>query len=110
MTVFNAFFKVAKKYIGNFIMYTCIFLGVTYAMTNMQEKNPIESYSATECKVAIFNHSDDALAGYLVDYVDEHHDIVDIDEDNLVIVIAEEGVGIITIDKVERLTIVDNIL
>lgn len=81
MTVFNAFFKVAKKYIGNFIMYTCIFLGVTYVMTNMQEKNPIESYSATECKVAIFNHSDDALAGYLVDYVDEHHDIVDIDED-----------------------------
>ena len=45
MTVFNAFFKVAKKYLGNFIMYTCIFLGVTYAMTNMQEKNPIESFN-----------------------------------------------------------------
>ena len=58
MTVFSNFFKIAKKYLGNFIMYTCIFLGITITMTKTQQKDPVESFSETECKVAIFNHSD----------------------------------------------------
>lgn len=35
MTVFNAFMKVIKKYIGSIIMYTCIFLSIAISISKI---------------------------------------------------------------------------
>ncbi len=81
MTMFSTFFKVFRKYAGSFVLYTCIFLSFVIIMVNVNKGNTIETYSASKCYIALFNHSDSNVANALYDFLSEHHNIVETDED-----------------------------
>lgn len=80
MTIFSTFFKVFRKYAGSFVLYTCIFLLFVIIMVNVNKGNTIETYSASKCYIALFNHNDSSVAKALSDYLSERHIIVETDE------------------------------
>ena len=79
MTVFKTYFKIAKKHMGNFIMYTAIFLSITMfiAQNNM---NSVESFAGTTVRVAIFDEDQSDLSKGLTTYLDMQHELVTIDK------------------------------
>ena len=80
MTVFKTFFKMAKKYIGNLIMYTAIFLSITLFIANNNEAT-IENYTGSAVRVAVFDEDNSDLSKGLTAYLDIQHDLVSIEND-----------------------------
>ena len=80
MTVFKTYFKIAKKYIGNLIMYTAIFLSITLFIANNNEAT-VESFTNSSVRVTIFDEDNSALSKGLTTYLDIQHELVDIDND-----------------------------
>ncbi len=80
MTVFKTFFKMAKKYMGNLIMYTAIFLSITLFIANNNEAT-LENYTGSAVRVAIFDVDNSDLSQGLTTYLDIQHDLVTIDND-----------------------------
>lgn len=75
MTVFNAFMKVIKKYIGSIIMYTCIFLSIAISSSKNNTNNTIENFKSTRLDIVCFNHSNSMLADNLIQYLSDNHNI-----------------------------------
>ena len=80
MTVFKTFFKMAKKHIGNLIMYTAIFLSITLFIANNNEAT-VENYTGSAVRVAIFDEDNSDLSKALADYLDIQHDLVSLEND-----------------------------
>lgn len=80
MTVFKTYFKIAKKHMGNFIMYTAIFLSITMFIAQNNINN-VESYAGSTVRVAIFDEDNSDLSKGLTTYLDMQHELVTIDKD-----------------------------
>lgn len=80
MTVFKTFFKMAKKHIGNLIMYTAIFLSITLFIANNNEAT-VENYTGSAVRVAVFDEDNSDLSKGLTAYLDIQHDLVTIEND-----------------------------
>ncbi len=80
MTVFKTFFKMAKKYIGNLIMYTAIFLSITLFIANNNEAT-VENYTGSAVRVAVFDEDNSDLSKGLTDYLNIQHELVTIEND-----------------------------
>ena len=80
MTVFKTFFKIAKKYTGNLIMYTAIFLSITLFIAQNNVNN-VESYTNATVRVSIFDEDHSELSKGLTSYLNMHHELITIDKD-----------------------------
>lgn len=80
MTVFKTFFKMAKKYIGNLIMYTAIILSITLFIANNNEAT-VENYTGSAVRVAVFDEDNSDLSKGLTDYLNIQHELVTIEND-----------------------------
>lgn len=70
----------AKKHIGNLIMYTAIFLSITLFIANNNEAT-VENYTGSAVRVAIFDEDNSDLSKALADYLDIQHDLVSLEND-----------------------------
>lgn len=80
MTVFKTFFKMGKKYIGNLIMYTAIFLSIALFIANNNEPT-LENYTGSAVRVAVFDEDNSDLSKALTAYLDIQHDLVSVEND-----------------------------
>ncbi len=80
MTVFKTYFKIAKKHIGNLIMYTAIFLSITMFIAQNNINN-VESYAGATVRVAIFDEDNSELSKGLTNYLDIQHELVSLEND-----------------------------
>lgn len=80
MTIFKTFFKVGRKYIGNIFMYTGIFLSIVLVIAKFNGNTAAEEFMASEVEVAVFNHDNSALSKGMVQYLEEHHKLLEIEE------------------------------
>lgn len=80
MTVFKTYFKIAKKHMGNLIMYTAIFLSITMfiAQNNMSS---VESYSGATVRIAIFDEDNSEVSKGLTTYLGIQHELVSLEKD-----------------------------
>lgn len=81
MTVFSTFFKIGKKYMGNLIMYTVIFLSIALIISNTDQYSSVESYSNSTVRVSVFDEDNSELSKGLISYLDMHHELVNIEND-----------------------------
>ena len=65
---------------GNFIMYTAIFLSITMFIAQNNINN-VESYAGSTVRVAIFDEDNSDLSKGLTTYLDMQHELVTIDKD-----------------------------
>ena len=80
MTVFKTYFKIAKKHMGNLIMYTAIFLTITMFIAQNNINN-VESFAGSTVRVAIYDEDHSDLSKGLTTYLDIQHELVNIDQD-----------------------------
>ncbi len=80
MTVFKTYFKIAKKHIGNLIMYTAIFLSITMFIAKNNINN-VENYTGATVRVTIFDEDNSDLSKGLTTYLDIQHELVNIGND-----------------------------
>lgn len=80
MTVFKTYFKIAKKHMGNLIMYTAIFLSITMfiAQNNMSS---VESYSGATVRIAIFDEDNSEVSKGLTTYLGIQHELISLEKD-----------------------------
>lgn len=83
MQVFNTFFKITKKQLPSFITYFVIFTVLLSIMSSIGTGN--NAYQESRMDVAIFNNDGSAKSEYLVKYLTEKHDIVEVENDDEVI-------------------------
>ncbi len=81
MQVFNTFFKVAKKYRGSTIMYIVIFLSIVLTMAANSNNSTVEQFKSATIKIAVFDHDHSTLSTGLTKYINEHQNVVEIQED-----------------------------
>ena len=81
MTIFKTFFKVARKYIGNIFMYTAIFLSIVLVIAKVNNNTTAEDFMASQVKVAVFDHDNSDLSKGMVQYLNEHHKMVKVEEE-----------------------------
>ncbi len=81
MTVFKYFFKMEKKYVSSFIMYTAIFLGIIILLSVNGKEQETTNFIASGVKIAVFDHDESILSDGLKDYLEENHKIIEINED-----------------------------
>ena len=81
MTIFKTFFKVARKYIGNIFMYTAIFLSIVLVIAKVNNNITAEDFMASQVKVAVFDHDNSDLSKGMVQYLNEHHKMVKVEEE-----------------------------
>lgn len=80
MTVFNTYFKVAKKHIKSLILYTIIFLGIILMLT-LNESKDVDTYQTQAIDVSVINYENTDLANGLYNYIDSIHNIIAIEDD-----------------------------
>lgn len=81
MTIFKTFFKVGRKYIGNIFMYSGIFLSIVLVIASVNGNTTTEEFMASEVKVAVFDHDNSDLSKGMVQYLEENHNLLEIEED-----------------------------
>ena len=82
MQVFKTYFKVSKKHLGAFFIYTTIFIVLlsVFVAQRKEESDPA-AFQSSKIKVSIFDHDQSDLSTSLVSFISENHNIVKIDED-----------------------------
>lgn len=80
MQVFKTYFKVAKKHLGAFFIYSFIFLVLLNLFVSQKTDNP-ENFKTSKIKVSVFDHDHSNLSSSLISFIDENHEIVKMDED-----------------------------
>lgn len=83
MKVFNLYFKVLRKYIGQIFMYVGIFAGVLVGVIIPQNVNNDEnSFVKSKNDFAVFDYDNSELSTALTDYLSEKHDLKVIKDDS----------------------------
>ncbi len=82
MTVFKTYFKISKKYIGNILMYTAIFLSIVLLISQNNTPTSPEDFSEEKINLSIFCNDQSALSKGLVNYLQENHNVIEL-ENNL---------------------------
>ena len=81
MTVFKYYFKIVKSFLPIIIMYTGICLGVSLIATSSSEETV--SFTASTPRIAIINRDTESdLVSGIEMYVDDHADIVSLDDND----------------------------
>lgn len=81
MHVFKTFFKISRKYLTSFFLYTGIFLAIALTMMAQNKETTVKEFKSTKLNIAVFDHDDTSLSQGLYKYLDEKHKITEIDED-----------------------------
>lgn len=79
MQVFRTFMTIAKKQLGSCMIYIGIFVGLMIAFANMGTKSGSE-YVNYKCNLAIFDQDCSEESKYLVEFLKEKNDIVEVEE------------------------------
>lgn len=84
MQVFKLYFKVLKRYLGQMIMYVCIFAGVLFGFIIPNNvKNSVEKYEDAKCKYAIFDYDNSEVSEALSAYLENAHKKAEIADDDI---------------------------
>lgn len=84
MQVFKLYFKVLKRYLGQMIMYVCIFVGVLFGFIIPNNiKNSVEKYEDAKCKYAIFDYDNSEISAALSSYLENAHKKAKIADDDI---------------------------
>lgn len=80
MQVYNVFFKIMKKQIGNSMIFFGIFMGLLIALSKMggEQRHDYTEYS---CKLAIFDRDHSDASDKLVSYLADINEIVEVEDD-----------------------------
>ena len=81
MTVFKSFFKIMQKNIGVIILYTVllvVFGGLQFSTGDNQI-----GFTESKPDISIINNDNSKLADNLVNYLDKHANLIEMDEDEL---------------------------
>jgi len=79
MTVFNTFWKVIKKYKGMIILYTVLL--IVFGGINMSSSEKQMNFVDTKPDVFIVNYDSSKLSKSFVHYIEEHSNIVSLEND-----------------------------
>ena len=80
MIVFNAFFKVVKKYIGVIILYTVML--ISFGSINYATNNENMTFSNRLPDILIINNDEEVgLTKNLINYLKENANVLDIEND-----------------------------
>lgn len=82
MQVFKLYFKILRKHLRVFIMYTAIFMSIAILVSQQAGKNEKKGYISHSCKFSYFDYDKSDAAGYLIDFLKEKNKCVDIKKDD----------------------------
>ncbi|MCD8502167.1 MAG: ABC transporter permease [Bacillaceae bacterium] len=84
MQVFKAFSKiVSKKFLGTFMIYTMIFLGLAIFFSRSGATQVEDAFELSKVRVSVINEDNTALANGLENYMNDMARPVEIDEENI---------------------------
>lgn len=76
MQVFKSFFKVLNKYMGQMIMYMCIFCSLLIMFIKSNSGSKTDYYSDIKCEFAVFDYDSTIASRELISYLAETNTIV----------------------------------
>ncbi len=80
MPVCKTFFKIAIKRVPSILMYFIIFAVITILMTHNGPTSINSSFESKSLDISIIDHDNSKASKALTDYLDEKHDILDIED------------------------------
>ncbi len=81
MTVFKTYFKISQKYIGNLLMYTAIFLSIVLLISKNNTPTSPEDFAEEKINLSIFCNDQSTLSKGLVNYLQENHNVIELEND-----------------------------
>lgn len=81
MQVFNVFFKILNRQKGQIIMYLGIFLSIALLVSSQEGESVEKAFEPSTFSFAVFDEDDSAISRALVQYLEQNHEKVQI-EDN----------------------------
>ncbi|XJS09930.1 ABC transporter permease [Aerococcaceae bacterium WGS1372] len=83
MKVFKLFYKLLRANISSILLYFFLLLGIIIPVNLQFEERLNETFEVQESIMTIFNHDDvHPLSNYLIDYLKQNAEIVEIEEDD----------------------------
>lgn len=80
MEVFKCVFRLILKNKGVLLLYICIFLGITVAITFVKQDNDITDFSMEKMTVGVINHDQSEGSKHLIDYLNKQGKTKDLSE------------------------------
>ena len=81
MIVFKNYFKILKSHKKSLIIYTIIFFVFMFIFA--ESGDPINKYTSTKLPIYVKDESNTEISKAVVNFIDENHTLVDVDEDIL---------------------------
>lgn len=80
MHVFKTFFKISKKYLASFFMYTGIFLAIALTMMSQNKESSVKEFKSTKLKISVIDNDNTSLSKGLYKYLDSKHKMTEVEE------------------------------
>lgn len=78
MQVFKAFFKIAKKHIGQSLIYLVVFLAISIFTTSYASDDNQKYFTAASIDLCIIDKDESTTSQSLIRYLEKHHHVVDL--------------------------------
>lgn len=81
MTSFKTYLLIAKKHMGLSVMYLAIFFGITMMLVANAREIGVDSFQSEKVDIAVYDKDNTTLSKALYQYLEEHQNLVELEED-----------------------------